>query len=105
MPRQLAACRSASEPLTPGNKLGYQCSVCDEPLQVTAKVAPLLDAGEWEPVCNRCGMALAQLAEATHGESAVQVKVGDRARQQLEYLKDNPYADFMRQRKTEPWEQ
>lgn len=55
-------CRSAREPLRFGSETGYRCETCGELLQVTEPGRKQIAAGGI-PLCNRCGLALAEESE------------------------------------------
>jgi hypothetical protein len=95
----LIACRSALEPLTPGNKTGYKCAYCAHPLQVgqIALEAVARFGDQAKLACNPCGKRFTMLA-AQQGKLAA-VLAGPNAQEYMnsERSKDDPFADWVRE--------
>jgi DNA-directed RNA polymerase subunit RPC12/RpoP len=93
------ACRSALEPLTPGNQTGYKCAYCGHPLQIgtTALEAVEKFGDDAKLVCNPCGRRFTMLA-AQMGKLAG-VIAGPNAQEYMnsERSKGDPFADWVRE--------
>lgn len=95
--KRVIVCRSANESLAPGATVGYECSICKEPLQITPSGRTTLEGDSTsELLCNDCGLLYVNIAESA-GRLAW-TEVGPAAKEQLSAGNNSPLADFMRRR-------
>lgn len=90
-------CRAVKDGLTPGARIGYACSVCQEPLQLTLGGLGILAEYPDSPLlCNECGFLYVQIAEA-RGELAG-TQQSPQAKAQLDAGNDSVLARWLRKR-------
>lgn len=96
--KRVIVCRSANELLAPGASLGYECSICKEPLQITPSGRATLEANQGsELLCNPCGLLYVHLAEGVGKLAGTEISPA--AQEQLDRGNSSPLADFMRRRR------
>jgi len=62
--QMVIVCRSAKESLSPGALLGFECAICNEPLQITPDGKACYESmGGAELLCNPCGLLYVQIAD------------------------------------------
>ncbi len=92
-------CRSAPtrESLLPGARLGYNCVICQEPLQLTPHGYERLKSNPGtDLLCNECGLLYVQMAERSGHE--IESHQGPVAQAQLDQGNDSPLANWVRRR-------
>lgn len=93
--QMVIVCRSAKESLAPGAALGYQCAICQEPLQLTPGGKEHLEstAGA-ELLCNPCGLLYVQIADETGHQ--VENQMSPHAKAQLDEGNSSGLAQWIR---------
>jgi hypothetical protein len=94
----LIICRSANEsPGCEGTTLVGTCSACGEPLQISPQGRQLIakhkspEDDEVLLACNACGLALAEILEATGDQ--VDIRLSEHAEQRMRQgVQSDPYA-------------
>lgn len=86
-------CRSAKESLKPGARIGYECCMCQEALQLTpGGFGTLLAYPGSRLFCNDCGLLYVQLAE----DEIKRTEMSPAAKSQLAAGNKSPLARWVR---------
>lgn len=90
-------CRIVKDGLTPGAQIGYPCSICQEPLQVTSGgLGTLRQYPGSTLVCNECGLLYVTIAESA--DKIARTELSPEAKSQLAAGNKSPLARWLRKR-------
>jgi hypothetical protein len=96
--QKVIVCRSARESRTPGALVGYECAICQEPLQITPSGKATLESSGpgTDTLCNECGLLYAQIADGAGRLAATEM--GPEAKAQLDRGNESGLAHWIRKR-------
>jgi hypothetical protein len=95
--QRVIICRPVKDGMRPGSQTGYECSICQEALQVSpGGLGTLRQYPGSELLCNECGLLYVHLAESADGIE--RTEMSPEAESQLALGNKSPLARWIRKR-------